>query len=80
MLLQISLLDGKRSMNINIFLKQFKMDNPSIAQLISSGAYREIGQEKLTGLLKFLPESDEVQYLARGLRVVLFLFPTVRFK
>ena len=56
------------------------MDNPSIAQLISSGAYREIGQEKLTGLLKFLPESDEVQYLARGLRVVLFLFPTVRFK
>ncbi|XP_067948065.1 inverted formin-2-like isoform X2 [Watersipora subatra] len=57
----IALIDGKRSMNINIFLKQFKMDNQALAGLIRDGADKEIGPERLTGLLKILPESDEVE-------------------
>ena len=51
----------KRSMNVNIFLKQFKMTNEAIVELIKHGDDAEIGAEKLKGLLKILPEKDEVE-------------------
>lgn len=57
---QIDLLDMKASMNVNIFLKQFKAKNEEIVQLIKSGDESKIGAEKLKGLLKILPESDQV--------------------
>ena len=58
--LQINLLDMKRSMNVNIFLKQFKLPNDDIVRLIVDGNHEAIGQEKLKGLLKALPEKEEV--------------------
>lgn len=60
---EISLLDGKRSLNVNIFLKQFRSSNEDIIQLIKNGEHDEIGAEKLKGLLKILPEVDELDML-----------------
>jgi len=47
-------------MNVNIFLKQFKMTNDAIVTLIKSGDDTTIGADKLKGLVKILPEKDEV--------------------
>lgn len=63
LLLQIVLLDGKRSLNVNIFLKQFRSSNEDIIQLIKDGGHDDIGAEKLRGLLKLLPEIDELEML-----------------
>ena len=60
---EVSLLDGKRSLNINIFLKQFRSTNAEIAQMIRDGEHDDIGTEKLRGLLKILPPTDEVEML-----------------
>ncbi|KAG5872481.1 hypothetical protein JTB14_012115 [Gonioctena quinquepunctata] len=60
---EITLLDGKRSLNVNIFLKQFRSSNEAIIQLIREGEHDEIGAEKLKGLLKLLPEVDELDML-----------------
>ena len=58
---QVNLLDMKRSMNVNIFLKQFKMSNEKIVQLVKHGDDQQIGAEKLKGLVKILPDKDEVE-------------------
>ncbi|CAH1402324.1 unnamed protein product [Nezara viridula] len=60
---EIALLDGKRSLNVNIFLKQFRSSNEDIIQLIRNGEHDDIGAEKLKGLLKILPELDELEML-----------------
>lgn len=60
---EINLLDGKRSLNINIFLKQFRVPNEEIMDMIKNGEHSDIGAEKLRGLLKILPESDEMEML-----------------
>lgn len=60
---EITLLDGKRSLNVNIFLKQFRSSNEEIIQLIREGSHDDIGTEKLRGLLKILPEIDECEML-----------------
>ncbi|CAB0042304.1 unnamed protein product [Trichogramma brassicae] len=60
---EITLLHGKRSLNINIFLKQFRSLNMLITDLISDGAHDIVGGERLRGLLKILPEVDELEML-----------------
>lgn len=60
---EITLLDGKRSLNVNIFLKQFRSSNEDIIQLVNDGDHDDIGAEKLRGLLKILPEVDELDML-----------------
>ncbi|XP_041454485.1 inverted formin-2-like isoform X2 [Lytechinus variegatus] len=61
---EINLLDGKRSLNVNIFLKQFRMPNETIIQLIKDGNVEGFGGvERLRGLMKLLPEKDELQML-----------------
>ncbi|XP_002008048.2 formin-J [Drosophila mojavensis] len=60
---EITLLDGKRSLNVNIFLRQFRSNSQDIIQLIRHGAHEEIGAERLLGLLKILPEMDELEVL-----------------
>ncbi|KAL5011361.1 hypothetical protein ScPMuIL_009912 [Solemya velum] len=57
---EVTLLDTKRSMNANIFLKQFKAKNPDIVAMIREGDVEKIGPERLRGLQKILPESDEI--------------------
>ena len=50
----------KRSMQVNIFLKQFKASNEEIIEILKEGNAEKIGQEKLKGLIRVLPEKDEV--------------------
>ncbi|XP_038055860.1 inverted formin-2-like, partial [Patiria miniata] len=59
----INLLDGRRSLNVNIFLRQFKSTNEIIVRLIVQGKSEAIGAEKLKSLIKVLPESEEVEML-----------------
>ncbi|CAD5114235.1 DgyrCDS3377 [Dimorphilus gyrociliatus] len=60
---EVSLLDGKRSLNISIFLRQFKRDNAEIVRLIAKND-KCLGAEKLKGLLKLLPDSTEIEILS----------------
>ncbi|XP_021954414.1 FH2 domain-containing protein 1 isoform X2 [Folsomia candida] len=60
---QILLLDAKRSLNINIFLKQFRTTNKDIIKHIMEANSEEIGSERLRGLLKILPSKDEIEML-----------------
>ena len=50
----------KRSMNLNIFLRQFKRSNSDIVTMIRAADHASFGQEKLKALLKLLPEKEEV--------------------
>ncbi|KAK3594658.1 hypothetical protein CHS0354_003581 [Potamilus streckersoni] len=56
----VLLLDNKRSMSVNIFLKQFKQGNKEIVEMIQEGDINKIGAERLRGLQKILPKPDEI--------------------
>ncbi|XP_078077602.1 uncharacterized protein LOC144499485 [Mustelus asterias] len=58
---QVSVLDGKKSMNLSIFLRQFKRPIPSIIEDIRNGAGFSYGADKLTELRKMLPDKNEVK-------------------
>jgi hypothetical protein len=55
----VSLLSSKRSMNIGIFLKQFK-DIDNLLESISDGRNDLIDLERLKLLTTLLPDSEEV--------------------
>ncbi|KAL6082436.1 hypothetical protein STEG23_027547, partial [Scotinomys teguina] len=59
----LTVLDAKRSMNIGIFLKQFKKSPQSIVEDIHQGKSEHYGAETLREILKLLPESEEVKKL-----------------
>uniref|UniRef100_A0A8C6HP83 FH2 domain containing 1 n=1 Tax=Mus spicilegus TaxID=10103 RepID=A0A8C6HP83_MUSSI len=56
---EVTVLDAKRSMNIGIFLKQFKKSPQSIVEDIYQGKSEHYGSETLREILKLLPESEE---------------------
>ncbi|XP_072287779.1 uncharacterized protein [Pyxicephalus adspersus] len=60
---KVFLLDSRRSMNIGILLKQFKRPPAQIAEDIRMGKADTYSLERLTELLKLLPDRDEVQRL-----------------
>ena len=47
-------MDGRRSMNINIFIRQFRMSHDEIIQTITDGEHDDFGAEKLKGLIEFV--------------------------
>uniref|UniRef100_A0A8D8M827 FH2 domain-containing protein 1 n=1 Tax=Cacopsylla melanoneura TaxID=428564 RepID=A0A8D8M827_9HEMI len=57
----VSLLDFKRSLTINIFLKQFKHGIDEVIQTVENA--KEMNAEKLKGLLKILPDTSEVKLI-----------------
>ena len=72
--LQVTLLDPKKSMNVNIFLKQFRKSNDVIIDQIKQGDARALGVEKLKGLLKILPQQDEVIQYTLYLHYLFFFY------
>ncbi|KFQ30641.1 FH2 domain-containing protein 1 [Mesitornis unicolor] len=60
---EVSILDAKRSMNVGIFLKQFKKSAESIIEDIYHGRSEPYGSELLHEFLKLLPEAEEVKKL-----------------
>lgn len=51
----------KRSMAVNICLKQFKASNEEVVASIRQGDANKLGVDNLKMLQKILPESDEVR-------------------
>ncbi|KAM9557003.1 inverted formin-2 isoform 8-T11 [Guaruba guarouba] len=60
---EITFLDSKKSLNLNIFLKQFKCSNEEIAAMIQKGDSSKLDAEILKQLLKLLPEDHEINSL-----------------
>ncbi|XP_069487393.1 FH2 domain-containing protein 1 [Ambystoma mexicanum] len=60
---EISLLDAKRSMNIGIFLKQFKKSAEDIVEDIRMGRCDLYESDSLQEFLKLLPDTEEVKKL-----------------
>ncbi|ESO00318.1 hypothetical protein HELRODRAFT_176187 [Helobdella robusta] len=57
----VNLLDMKRSMNMNIWLKQFRTSNEAIIEMIEKADQKK--SEKLKGLIKLLPDRAEIDLL-----------------
>ncbi|XP_060080025.1 inverted formin-2-like [Ylistrum balloti] len=57
---EVLILDMKRSMNVNIFLKQFKCSHKEIIDMLAEADVETMGQERLRGLQKILPAADEI--------------------
>ncbi|XP_072486164.1 inverted formin-2 isoform X2 [Notamacropus eugenii] len=60
---EITFLDAKKSLNLNIFLKQFKCPNEEITDMIRRGDRTRFDVEVLKQLLKLLPEKHEIENL-----------------
>uniref|UniRef100_A0A2K6SJB0 Inverted formin-2 n=1 Tax=Saimiri boliviensis boliviensis TaxID=39432 RepID=A0A2K6SJB0_SAIBB len=60
---EITFLDAKKSLNLNIFLKQFKCSNEEVAAMIQAGDTTKFDVEVLKQLLKLLPEKHEIENL-----------------
>ncbi|XP_007473530.2 inverted formin-2 isoform X3 [Monodelphis domestica] len=60
---EITFLDAKKSLNLNIFLKQFKCPNEEITDMIRRGDRTRFDVEVLKQLLKLLPEKHEMENL-----------------
>ncbi|XP_063296032.1 inverted formin-2 isoform X3 [Pelobates fuscus] len=60
---EITFLDSKKSLNLNIFLKQFRSTNEEVVALIEKGDSSKFDIEVLKQFLKLLPEKHEVENL-----------------
>ncbi|XP_035520561.1 inverted formin-2-like [Morone saxatilis] len=60
---EISFIDAKKSLNLNIFLKHFKCSHEDFVSLIRRGDRSKFDVEVLKQLLKLLPEKHEVENL-----------------
>ncbi|XP_041831400.1 inverted formin-2-like isoform X2 [Melanotaenia boesemani] len=60
---EISFIDAKKSLNLNIFLKQFKCSHEDFVSLIRKGDRSKFDVEVLKQLIKLLPERHEVENL-----------------
>ncbi|XP_065819845.1 inverted formin-2-like isoform X3 [Labrus bergylta] len=60
---EISFIDGKKCLNLNIFLKQFRCSHDDFVSLIRRGDRSRFDVESLKQLIKLLPEKHEVENL-----------------
>ncbi|XP_067895130.1 inverted formin-2-like isoform X2 [Heterodontus francisci] len=58
---EITFLDSRKSLNLNIFLKQFKCSDEEVADLIRRGDRSKFDVEILKQLKKLLPENHEIE-------------------
>ncbi|XP_066529545.1 inverted formin-2 isoform X3 [Hoplias malabaricus] len=60
---EISFIDAKKNLNLNIYLKQFKCSNEDFVGMIQKGDRSKFDVEVLKQLLKLLPEKHEIDNL-----------------
>ncbi|KAM9571105.1 inverted formin-2-like isoform 2-T2 [Salvelinus alpinus] len=60
---EISFIDVKKNLNLNIFLKQFKCSHDEFVSLIQNGDRTKFDVEVLKQLVKLLPEKHEIENL-----------------
>lgn len=56
----MTLLDAKTSLNINIFLKQFRTSNEEVVAMLTQGNIEKISLEQLKAFEKILPDRSTV--------------------
>jgi len=62
---EINLLDTRRSLNVNVFLRQFRLkSHVELVQILARGDSEALGAEKLRCLQKVLPLDSERQMLS----------------
>lgn len=61
---ELNLLDSKRSLAVNIFLRQIKGRGAAVVKAVQEACSRELGAEKLRGLQRLLPEQRELELLS----------------
>ncbi|KAE8749292.1 hypothetical protein FOCC_FOCC003999 [Frankliniella occidentalis] len=59
----VNLLDSKRSLAVNIFLKQFRSASSEIIDAIKCGDSAKLGAERLQGLQRLLPDKTELELI-----------------
>ncbi|KAK3913210.1 Inverted formin-2 [Frankliniella fusca] len=59
----INLLDSKRSLAVNIFLKQFRSGSGEVIEAIKCGDSAKLGAERLQGLQRLLPDKTELELI-----------------
>ncbi|XP_043373683.1 inverted formin-2-like isoform X3 [Dermochelys coriacea] len=60
---EITFIDMKKSLLLNIFLKQFKCSNEEVAGMIEKGDRTKFDADTLKQLIKLLPEKHEIESL-----------------
>ncbi|KAJ8399124.1 hypothetical protein AAFF_G00415030 [Aldrovandia affinis] len=60
---EISFIDAKKNMNLNIFLKQFRCSNEDFVAMVQRGDRTKFDVEVLKQLQKLLPEKHEIENL-----------------
>ncbi|XP_054469215.1 inverted formin-2-like [Anoplopoma fimbria] len=60
---EITFIDPKKNLNLNIFLKQFKCKNEDFVVMIQNGDRTRFDVEVLKQLIKLLPEKHEIENL-----------------
>ncbi|KAK1894378.1 Inverted formin-2 [Dissostichus eleginoides] len=60
---EITFIDPKKNLNLNIFLKQFKCKNEDFVAMIQNGDRTKFDVEVLKQLVKLLPEKHEIENL-----------------
>ncbi|KAM3871342.1 LOW QUALITY PROTEIN: inverted formin-2 [Diretmus argenteus] len=60
---EISFIDPKKNLNLNIFLKQFRCSNEDFVAMVQNGDRTKFDVEVLKQLLKLLPEKHEIENL-----------------
>ncbi|XP_056623894.1 inverted formin-2 isoform X2 [Triplophysa dalaica] len=60
---EISFIDPKKNLNLNIFLKQFKCSNEDFVMMVQKGDCSKFDVESLKQLLKLIPEKHEIDNL-----------------
>lgn len=59
----MNILDSRRSLNLNIFLRQFRSSHEDVLRSLARGEADKWGADKLRSLIKFLPEEEEMKQL-----------------
>lgn len=60
---QVNILDSRRSLNLNIFLRQFRSSHEDLLRSLARGEADKWGADKLRALIKFLPEEEEMKQI-----------------
>ncbi|XP_021930222.1 formin-like protein 5, partial [Zootermopsis nevadensis] len=61
---ELNLLDSKRSLAVNICLRQIKGRGSAVVKAVQDASSRELGTEKLRGLQRLLPDRHELELLS----------------
>ena len=57
----MTLLENKKSFQVNIFLRQFRIPTSAVIENLATGNSEPLGAEKLRGLRNLLPDTEEVR-------------------